>query len=201
MRSTAAFWRGPKIWRWLWSLFELSWVDAGAATCSLAGNLGLAPIHERGTREQKALYMSRAVPPKPGENRKVERAAFALTEPLPYVGVETGMLSGKLTVAEWKEGQEPVLSVNKRGRFITGMGFANIVTAAVDSADPRIKGTCMVILEENDPGVFDRGVPTRKLVHQLSSTRDPVFTLQGAGASHCGRVYGEGRGDYPQLQP
>ena len=36
----------------------------------------------------------------------------------------------------------------------------------------------MVILEETDPGTFDRGVPTRKLVHQLSSTRDPVFSLQ-----------------------
>jgi alkylation response protein AidB-like acyl-CoA dehydrogenase len=36
----------------------------------------------------------------------------------------------------------------------------------------------MVILEETDPGVFDRGVPTKKLVHQLSSTRDPVFSLR-----------------------
>ena len=36
----------------------------------------------------------------------------------------------------------------------------------------------MVILEETDPGTFDRGVPTRKLVHQLSSTRDPVFSLR-----------------------
>jgi hypothetical protein len=34
--------------------FELAWVDAGAATSSLAGNLGLAPIHERGTPEQRA---------------------------------------------------------------------------------------------------------------------------------------------------
>jgi alkylation response protein AidB-like acyl-CoA dehydrogenase len=58
------------------------------------------------------------------------------------------------------------------------MGFANFVTAAVDSDDPRIKGTCMVILEETDPGTFDRGTPTRKLVHQLSSTRDPVFSLR-----------------------
>jgi alkylation response protein AidB-like acyl-CoA dehydrogenase len=36
----------------------------------------------------------------------------------------------------------------------------------------------MVILEETDPGTFDRGAPTRKLVHQLSSTRDPVLNLQ-----------------------
>jgi alkylation response protein AidB-like acyl-CoA dehydrogenase len=58
------------------------------------------------------------------------------------------------------------------------MGFANFVTAAVESDDSRIKGTCMVILEETDPGIFDRGTPTRKLVHQLSSTRDPIFNLK-----------------------
>ena len=70
-----------------------------------------------------------------------------------------------------------MLQVEKRGRFITNMGFANFVTAAVESDDPRIKGTCMVILEETDPGIFDRGTPTRKLVHQLSSTSDPIFNL------------------------
>ena len=122
--------------------------------------------------------MSRAAPPKPGENRKPWRAAFALTEPMPFVGVETGMLAGKVRVAEWKDGQEPLLQVDKRGRFITNMGFANVVTAAVDSDDPRIKGSCMVILEETDPGMFDRGTPTKKLVHQLSSTNDPVFNLK-----------------------
>ena len=171
------FVEGPKNLALALIAFELAWVDAGAATCSLAGNLGLAPIHERGTPEQQEHYMHLAVPPKPGENRKQIRAAFALTEPIPFVGVETGMLSGKVRVAEWKEGQEPMLHVDKRGRFITNMGFANVVTAAVDSGDKRIQGSCLVILEETDPGVFDRGVPTKKLVHQLSSTRDPVFQL------------------------
>ncbi len=88
------------------------------------------------------------------------------------------MLAGKVRVAEWKDGEEPVLQVDKRGRFITNMGFANVVTAAVDSDDPRIKGSCMVIMEEGDPGVWDRGTPTKKLVHQLSSTNDPVFNLK-----------------------
>jgi alkylation response protein AidB-like acyl-CoA dehydrogenase len=36
----------------------------------------------------------------------------------------------------------------------------------------------MVILDEKDPGVFDRGAPTLKMVHQLSSTRDPVLSLK-----------------------
>lgn len=158
--------------------FELAWVDGGAATASLAGCLALAPIHERGTTEQRDHYMKLAAPAQPGEDRKPWRGAFCLTEPIPYVGVDTGMLDGKISIVEWKEGQEPVLQVEKRGRFITNIGFANFVTAAVDSADPRIKGSCMVILEESDPGVFDRGTPTRKLVHQLSSTGDPIFSLR-----------------------
>jgi alkylation response protein AidB-like acyl-CoA dehydrogenase len=168
---------GPKNLALALTAFELAWVDAGAATGALAGFLGLSPIHERGTPEQARHYMSLAAPAKPGEDRKPWRAAFALTEPIPYVGVDTGMLSGKVRVKEWKDGQEPLLQVEKRGRFITNMGFANFVTAAVDSADPRIKTSCMVILEEGDPGTFDRGTPTKKLVHQLSSTSDPIFSL------------------------
>src|SRR5208283_112879 len=64
------FLEGPKNLALALIAFELSWVDAGAATCSLAGNLGLAPICERGTPEQRARYISMAAPVKPGENRK-----------------------------------------------------------------------------------------------------------------------------------
>jgi alkylation response protein AidB-like acyl-CoA dehydrogenase len=169
---------GPKNLALSLTAFELAWVDAGAATGALAGFLGLSPIHEKGTPEQVHKYMSLAAPAKPGEDRKPWRAAFALTEPIPYVGVDTGMLSGKVKILEWKDGQEPVLQVEKRGRFITNMGFANFVTAAVDSGDPRIKGSCLVILEEGDPGTYDRGTVTKKLVHQLSSTSDPIFSLK-----------------------
>jgi alkylation response protein AidB-like acyl-CoA dehydrogenase len=169
---------GPKNLALALIAFELAWVDAGAATGSLAGCLALAPIHEKGTPEQVQHYMSLAAPPAPGEDRKPWRGAFCLTEPIPYVGVDTGMLSGKMRIAEWEEGKEPILQVEKRGRFITNMGFANFVTAAVDSDDERIKGSTVVILEEGDPGVFDRGTPTRKLVHQLSSTSDPIFSMK-----------------------
>jgi alkylation response protein AidB-like acyl-CoA dehydrogenase len=176
--SQGGFIEGPKNLALALVAFELAWVDAGAATGSLAGCLALSPIHERGTPEQRDYYMARCAPPQPGEDRIPWRGAFCLTEPIPYVGVDTGLLGGKVRVAEWKEGEEPMLQVEKRGRFITNMGFANFVTAAVESDDPRLKGTCMVILEETDPGIFDRGTPTRKLVHQLSSTRDPIFSLK-----------------------
>ena len=168
---------GPKNLALALAAFELAWVDGGAATASLASFLALAPIHERGTQEQVTRYKSLAAPPQAGEDRKPWRGAFCLTEPIPYVGVDTGMLSGRISVAEWKPGEEPMLQVDKRGRFITGIAFANFVTAAVISEDPRIKGSCIVILEEGDPGTFDRGTPTKKLVHQLSSTGDPIFNL------------------------
>ncbi len=168
------FIQGPKNLAMALVAFELSWVDAGAATCSLAGNLALAPIHEKGTEDQRNFYMGKASL----SEGTPWRGAFALTEPLPFVGVDTGVLSGKVRIVEWEEGKEPILEVEKRGRFITNMDFANFVTAAVDSDDPRIKGSCMVILEEGDEGVYDRGSPTLKLVHQLSSTRDPVFRLK-----------------------
>jgi alkylation response protein AidB-like acyl-CoA dehydrogenase len=176
--AQGGFIEGPKNLALALTAFELAWVDAGAATGSLAGCLALSPIHERGTPEQQDYYMSRCAPAQPGEDRKPWRGAFCLTEPIPYVGVETGMLGGKVRIDRWNEGEEPVLHVEKRGRFITNMGFANFVTAAVESDDPRLKGTCMIILEETDPGIFDRGTPTRKLVHQLSSTRDPIFNLK-----------------------
>ncbi len=169
---------GPKNLALALAAFELAWVDGGAATGSLAGNLALSPIHECGTDEQRHRYMKLACPPQPGETRSPWRGAFCLTEPIPFVGVDTGVLAGKVRVAEWKDGQEPLLQVDKRGRFITNMGFANFVTAAVDTADPRIKSSCMVILEQTDPGIYDRGTPTRKMVHQLSSTSDPVFSLK-----------------------
>ena len=158
--------------------YELSWVDGGAATTSLVNNLALGPIVEKGTPEQRERYMKLCKPVQPGEDRKVWRGAFTLTEPLPYVGVDTGVLSGRLSVAEWKEGEEPMLLVEKRGRFITNMAVADFVTAAVDTADPKIKSSCMVILEATDEGIFDRGSPTLKQVHQLSNTHDPIFSLK-----------------------
>ena len=169
---------GPKNLALALAAFELAWVDGGAATASLASFLALSPIHERGTPEQVNHYKSLSAPPQPGEDRKPWRGAFVLTEPIPYVGVDAGMLSGKLRVAEWKECKEPLLHVDKRGRFITNIAFANFVTAAVASDDPRIKGSCFEILEETDEGTFDHGTPTKKLVHQLSSTGDPIFNMK-----------------------
>ena len=172
--------RQQEVWRdaWRWHRFTSAALPSSAiTTCS------------------SPLRCSRAKIAKPW------RGAFCLTEPIPYVGVDTGMLNGKLSVAEWEAGEEPVLHVEKRGRFITNIGFANFVTAAVDSDDPRIKGSCMVILEEGDPGIFDRGTPTRKLVHQLSSTGDPIFNLQVPASRIVGGYDVKDGVIVPRLQP
>ncbi len=53
---------GPKNLALALSAFELAWVDAGAATASLAGFLALSPIHERGTPEQSRHYKTLSAP-------------------------------------------------------------------------------------------------------------------------------------------
>src|ERR1700744_3869568 len=102
---------GPKNLALGLAAFELGWVDGGAATASLAGFLALSPIHERGTAEQVSHYMSLSSPPQCGENRIPWRGAFVLTEPIPYAGVDTGMLNGKVRVAGWRHDEEPWLQV------------------------------------------------------------------------------------------
>lgn len=155
--------------------YEIAWVDQGAATSSFVNDLAMGPIAELGTEEQKARYMGLCAPGNP--SGKTWRGSFALTEPLPYVGVDTGVLCGRVGVAEWRDGEEPMLRVEKRGRFITNIAIADYVTVAVNSGDDRIKGTCMVVVEATDPGKFDRGAQTKKLVHQLSNTGDPVIDV------------------------
>ena len=155
--------------------YETAWVDNGAATSSFVNALAMGPIAELGTPEQKQRYMSLCVPGNP--SGKTWRGSFALTEPLPYVGVDTGVLCGRVSIAEWKDGEEPMIRVEKRGRFITNIAIADYVTVAANSGDDRIKGSCMIIVEATDPGKFDRGAQTLKCVHQLSNTGDPVIDV------------------------
>ncbi len=155
--------------------YETAWVDHGAATSSFVNALAMGPIAELGTPEQKKRYMTLCAPG--NESGKTWRGSFALTEPLPYVGVDTGVLCGRVSIAEWKEGEEPMIRVEKRGRFITNIAIADYVTVAANSGDDRIKGSCMIIVEATDPGKFDRGAQTLKCVHQLSNTGDPVIDV------------------------
>ena len=191
------FIEGPKNLALALVAFELAWVDGGAATGSLAGDLALAPIHERGTGSSGPLT-SRAVAD-PGKTAGARRVLPDRTAPLRRRRDRPA--SGQGARGGVGGGQEPILQVDKRGRFITNMGFANFVTAAVDSDDERIKGSCMVILEESDPGTFDRGAPDARSWCTSSPRRATRLQLTRAGQPHHRRLHGQGRRDRPQLQP
>jgi hypothetical protein len=131
---------GPKNLALALIAFELAWVDAGAATGSLAGNLGLAPIHERGTPEQRAKYIAGAAPPQAG--RKPQTGPRRVrAHRADAVRRRRNRHAGRQGARRGMEGRgEPMLQVDKRGRFITNMGFANVVTAAVDSGRSKNQG-------------------------------------------------------------
>jgi reactive intermediate/imine deaminase len=195
------FIEGPKNLALALVAFELAWVDAGAATGSLAGCLALSPIHERGTAGTARLLHEplRSAAARRRPQALARRVLPHRTDPLRR---RRDRHAGRQSrVAEWKDGEEPMLQVEKRGRFITNMGFANFVTAAVDSDDPRIKGTCMVILEETDPG-------TLRPRHAHAQAGAPAFLHlrpdlqpEGAGQPHHRRLHREGRRDRAALQP
>ena len=190
-----------RIWRWRWWRSNWRGSMAGAATGKPGRLLALAPIHERGTPEQRAHYMQFAAPPQPGEDRKPWRGAFCLTEPIPYVGVDTGMLNGKLSVAEWKDGEEPMLQVEKRGRFITNIGVRQFRDGRGGLRRPAHQGQLHGDPGRRRPGTFDRGTPDAKLVHQLSSTGDPIFSLRVPASRIVGGYTVKDGVIVPKLQP
>jgi alkylation response protein AidB-like acyl-CoA dehydrogenase len=149
--------------------WELAWVDAGAAACSLSGSLAHTIIRDYGTREQRDRYLERP---------EWRHGALCLTELLPGAGAEALLLAGTIKVAERRPGGSRMLAVEKRGRFTSHMDFADFVLAAVAPGDRSVHNSCLVLLEPSDPGLFDRGAPTRKLGHQLSSTTNPAFSLR-----------------------
>jgi alkylation response protein AidB-like acyl-CoA dehydrogenase len=149
--------------------WELAWVDGGAATLNLSGSLAQMPIRDFGTKEQQNRYLGHA-------DRR--HAALCLTEPIPGAGTDAMFLTGSFRAVKWVPGSEPVLEINKRGRFISHMDFADFVVAAVQGRGDRVRGSCLVILEPGDAGEFDRGSRVHKLGHQLASTTNPIFGLR-----------------------
>ena len=98
--------RGSKNLALALAVYELAWVDGGAASCLMALRLALEPIMMLGTDEQKDRYLRASIPQ---GGAPAARGAFCLTEPLPYAGVDTGMLSGKVSVEQWPDGEIPIL--------------------------------------------------------------------------------------------
>ncbi|MGD0681496.1 MAG: acyl-CoA dehydrogenase family protein [Terracidiphilus sp.] len=150
------------------TVWELAYVDAGVATCSLSGSLAQMPIRDFGTEPQRDRYLGRA---------DLRHGALCLTEPLPGAGADAISLTGRMSIAGESTDGEPLLEIHKRGRFISHMDFAQFVVAAVEGDGKAVRGSSLVILEPKDEGEFTRGSPVRKLGHGSASTTDPVFRL------------------------
>jgi hypothetical protein len=151
------------------SLWELAWVDGGAATLSMSGFLAQMPIGDFGTAEQKERYLDR---------EGFRHGALCLTEPIPGAGADALFLSGCVRVVGESAVGEPLLEVQKRGRFTSHMDFADFVLVAVSGDGSSVRGSCLVILEPGDKGLFERGPQARKLGHRLASTTSPNFDLR-----------------------
>jgi alkylation response protein AidB-like acyl-CoA dehydrogenase len=150
-------------------LWELASVDGGAATLSMSGFLAQMPIRDFGTAEQKQRYL---------DQTSFRHGALCLTEPIPGAGADAIFLSGSVRAAGESADGEPLLEVRKRGRFTSHMDFADFVVAAVSGDGATLRGSCLVILEPGDQGLFERGPKVRKLGHKLASTTNPNFDLK-----------------------
>jgi hypothetical protein len=150
------------------TIWELSSVDAGVATCSLSGNLAQMPILDFGINAQRGRYLGRT---------DLRHGALCLTEPLPGAGADAMSLAGRMTLAGADADGDPLLEIHKRGRFTSHMDFAEFVVAAVEGRD-GVHGSGLVILEPGDAGKFERGASVRKLGHRFASTTNPAFRLR-----------------------
>ena len=140
---------------------EMSKVDDGMAiSLSATVSLCAAPIHEYGTEEQKAKYLTPLA-----EGSKM--GAFGLTEP--NAGTDAG---GQQTVAVL-EGDHYVLNGSKI--FITNGSEAeiNIIFAMTDKSRGA-RGITAFIVEKGTPG-FSIGAKEDKLGIRTSITTELIF--------------------------
>ena len=151
-------------------------------------------------RSRSQHYMSLSAPPQPGEDRKPWRGAFVLTEPIPYVGVDTGMLSGKVRVAEWQRRRRalaaggearPLHHQHRICEFRDGRGgFRRSADQGQLRGDSGRDGRRHVRSRHADQ---EAGAPA--LVDGRSDLQS-----EGSGKPHRGRIHGEGRRDRSEFQ-
>ena len=109
-----------------------------------------------------------------GEDRQVKRGAFALTEPLPFVGVDTGVVSGKLRIDSneddpnrpmvvWhvEDPDDPAVKLARVGAM-SSLGAAGILTVAIGSIvvfimkGPAYAADSLPVEHADRPGRVDR---------------------------------------------
>ncbi len=139
---------------------ELSRVCAGIGVSYAAVALGIIPMLEYGTEEQKQKYL-----PDVADGKRL--AAFALTEST--AGSDAGAI--KTTAEKTAEGY--VLNGTKQ--FITNGGEAEIYTViALTDKAKGARGASAFLVEKDTPG-FTFGKKEKKMGIRTSSTRELVF--------------------------
>ena len=139
---------------------ELSRVDGGVATVYAASFLGMFPILNFGTQEQKEKYL-------PDIAKGTKLTAFGLTEP------EAGSDASAVKTTAKKDGDHYILNGTKH--FITNGGDAEIYTIiAVTDKNKGPRGMSAFILEKGMEG-FTFGKKEEKMGIRASGTGELIF--------------------------
>ncbi|MBI4180956.1 MAG: acyl-CoA dehydrogenase family protein [Chloroflexi bacterium] len=139
---------------------ELSRVCSSVAISYAAVDLGIIPLLEYGTEEQKRKYL-----PDVAAGKRL--AAFAITEPM--AGSDASAIR---TTAERVKGG---YLLNGTKQFITNGGEAELYTViALTDKTRGARGASALLVEKDTPG-FSFGKKERKLGIRASSTRELIF--------------------------
>ncbi len=139
---------------------ELSRVCGGVAVSYAAVALGIIPLLDYGTEEQKRKYL-----PDVAAGKRL--AAFALTEPT--AGSDASAIK---TTAEKMAGG---YLLNGTKQFITNGGEAEIYTViALTDKERGARGASALLVEKDTPG-FSFGKKEKKMGIRTSATRELIF--------------------------
>ncbi|HUY10104.1 MAG TPA: acyl-CoA dehydrogenase family protein [Candidatus Dormibacteraeota bacterium] len=155
---------GADFTSYLLALEEIARADASLAiTLEAAVSLGISPIFQFGTAEQKARYL-----PELCAGRQLW--AFGLTEP------EAGSDAGGTKTRARRDGSEWVIDGSKC--FITNSGTeisAGVTLTAITAEDSGRKRISAILVERGAPG-YEVAAPYRKLGWHASDTRELTFS-------------------------
>jgi butyryl-CoA dehydrogenase len=154
---------GADFTSYLLALEEIARADASLAiTLEAAVSLGIAPIFQFGTAEQKARYL-------PGLCAGRQLWAFGLTEP------DAGSDAAGTKTRARREGSEWVIDGSKC--FITNSGTdisAGVTLTAITAEEGGRKRISAILVERGAPG-YEVAAPYRKLGWHASDTRELTF--------------------------
>ncbi len=131
---------------------ELARIDGSqAATVAAHNSLGLAPIYNYGTEEQKSKYL-----PKLTKGDKLW--AFGLTEPLAGSDSRNTLTSAKLENGEWVINGEKLFITNSASPFAAGA----TIQAVTDEKDGQ-KELSVILIDRDTPGYETEAIHSKMM--------------------------------------